>query len=98
MLANTLAKALDSIKNVYKILGFFEQDPDKFISEMKEKYLGKLNITINEIESEITKRAEAKKNKDYETADAIRAELDKKGILLNDTKDGTIWDIKELYS
>lgn len=98
MLANTLAKALDSIKSVYKILGFFEQDPDKFISEMKEKYLGKLNITINEIESEITKRAEAKKNKDYETADAIRAELDKKGILLNDTKDGTIWDIKELYS
>ena len=98
MLANTLAKALDSIKNVYKILGFFEQDPDKFISEMKEKYLGKLNITINEIESEITKRAEAKKHKDYETADAIRAELDKKGILLNDTKDGTIWDIKELYS
>ena len=73
MLANTLAKALNSIKNVYKILGFFEQDPDKFISEMKEKYLGKLNITINEIESEITKRAEAKKNKDYETADAIRA-------------------------
>ena len=65
---------------------------------MKEKYLSKLKITINEIENKITKRAEAKKNKDYETADAIRAELDKKGILLNDTKNGTTWDIKELYS
>ena len=53
---------------------------------MKEKYLGKLNISVNEIENKIAKRAEAKKNKDYETADAIRAELDKKGILLNDTK------------
>ncbi len=96
--ANTLAKALEDIKRVYKILGFFEQDPDEFISKMREKYLGKLNITVNEIENEIAKRAEAKKNKDYETADAIRAELDKKGILLNDTKDGTTWDIKELYS
>ena len=98
IVANTLAKALEDIKSVYKILGFFEQDPDEFISEMKEKYLSKLNITINEVENEITKRAEAKKNKDYETADAIRAELDKKGILLNDTKNGTTWDIKELYS
>lgn len=98
IVANTLAKALEDIKSVYKILGFFEQDPDEFISEMKEKYLSKLKITINEIENKITKRAEAKKNKDYETADAIRAELDKKGILLNDTKNGTTWDIKELYS
>lgn len=98
VVANTLAKALEDIKSVYKILGFFEQDPDEFISKMREKYLGKLNITVNEIENEIAKRTEAKKNKDYETADAIRAELDKKGILLNDTKDGTTWDIKELYS
>ena len=65
---------------------------------MREKYLNKLNINTNEIEEQINKRAEAKKNKDYETADAIRAELDKKGILLNDTKEGTTWDIKELYS
>ena len=98
IVANTLAKALEDIKSVYKILGFFEQEPDEFISNMKEKYLGKLNISVNEIENKIAKRAEAKKNKDYETADAIRAELDKKGILLNDTKDGTTWDIKELYS
>ena len=98
IVANTLAKALEDIKSVYKILGFFEQEPDEFISNMKEKFLGKLNISVNEIENKIAKRAEAKKNKDYETADAIRAELDKKGILLNDTKDGTTWDIKELYS
>ena len=98
IVANTLAKALEDIKSVYKILGFFEQEPDEFISNMKEKYLGKLNISVNEIENKIAKRAEAKKNKDYETADAIRAELDKKGILLNDTKEGTTWDIKELYS
>ena len=98
VVANTLAKALEDIKSVYKILGFFEQEPDEFISKMREKYLGKLNITVNEIENEIAKRTEAKKNKDYETADSIRNELDQKGILLNDSKEGTTWDIKELYS
>ena len=98
IVANTLAKALEDIKSVYKILGFFEQELDEFINKMRGKYLNKLNINTNEIEEQINKRAEAKKNKDYETADAIRAELDKKGILLNDTKEGTTWDIKELYS
>lgn len=98
IVANTLAKALEDIKSVYKILGFFEQELDEFINKMREKYLNKLNINTNEIEEQINKRAEAKKNKDYETADDIRAELDKKGILLNDTKEGTTWDIKELYS
>ena len=37
----------------------------------------------------IAERAEAKKNKDYARADAIRAELTEKGITLIDTKEGT---------
>ena len=36
-------------------------------------------------------------NKDYATADEIRANLDAEGIILNDTKDGTTWDFKALY-
>ena len=40
---------------------------------------------------------EAKKEKNFELADQIRADLDEKGIILNDTVNGTTWDIKELY-
>ena len=36
-------------------------------------------------------------SKDFETADAIRSSLDEKGIILNDTAEGTVWDIKALY-
>lgn len=43
---------------------------------------------INEM---ISKRAEAKKAKDFATADAIREELAAKGIVLKDTREGTIW-------
>jgi len=43
------------------------------------------------IEEEIAKRALAKKNRDYETADAIRKKLLEKGIVLEDTPAGTQW-------
>ena len=96
-IANTLVKDLEDIKEVYSILGFFEQKPEEFVQELKEKYLGKIGIDVEYIENEISKRAEAKSNKNYELADKIREELDEKGVILNDTRDGTIWDVKELY-
>ena len=95
--ANTLKAILDEAKDAYKVIGFFTQEPEKFISELKIKYLNKLGIEENEILSKIEERKEAKKNKDYETADKIRSELDEKGIILNDTVNGTVWDVKALY-
>lgn len=95
--ANTLKVILDEVKDAYKVIGFFTQEPDKFISELKIKYLNKLGIEESEILSKIEERKEAKKNKDYETADKIRSELDEKGIILNDTVNGTVWNVKALY-
>ena len=96
-IANTLAKILEEIKKVYAVLGFFKQEPKRFVQEMKEKYLKKIGLETTYILDEISKRSEAKKSKDFELADKIRNELDEKGIILNDTVNGTIWDIKALY-
>lgn len=41
----------------------------------------------------IAERAAAKKAKDFEKADAIRAELSEKGIVLKDTREGTTWSV-----
>lgn len=95
--ANTVANILDEVKEVYGILGFFKQEPDTFIKEIQEKYLKQMELNVEYINDEIEKRTEAKKNKDYELADKIRSELDEKGIILNDTIEGTTWDIKSLY-
>ena len=46
----------------------------------------------DEILKQIEKRNEAKKNKDYETADKIRNSLLEKGIVLKDTPEGTIYE------
>ena len=45
----------------------------------------------NYINEMIEKRAQAKKNKDFATADSIRDELKEKGIILKDTREGTTW-------
>lgn len=96
--ANSLAKILAAISEVYSILGLFTQEPDQFISNMRAKYLTKTDVSVEEIETKIAQRAEAKKAKDFETADAIRSELEAKGIILNDTREGTVWDFKALYN
>ena len=44
------------------------------------------------VESRIAARAEAKKAKDFATADSIREELAAKGITIKDTREGTTWD------
>jgi cysteinyl-tRNA synthetase len=47
-----------------------------------------------EIEDLIQKRLDAKKNKDFQTADKIRDDLLAKGIILEDTPTGTKWKWK----
>jgi cysteinyl-tRNA synthetase len=49
------------------------------------------NITEEEIEAKIKLRIDAKNNKDYDQADEIRKELQEKGIILEDTKEGVKW-------
>jgi cysteinyl-tRNA synthetase len=48
-------------------------------------------ISDEEIKQKIAERETARKNKDFALSDKIRKELEDKGIILEDTKDGTAW-------
>lgn len=96
--ANTLINIIKNLREVYGVIGLFGQKPENFVSEMKLKYLNGLKIDETFIESKIKERAEAKKNKNFALADAIRTELDDGGIILMDTIEGTKWDIKVLFN
>ena len=94
--SNLLKAMKDKVVELYNILAIFEEEPTYFLNDLKNKYLAKLGMSAEEIESKIEERKEAKANKDYAKADEIRNSLDSAGIALLDGKDGTTWNIKEL--
>jgi cysteinyl-tRNA synthetase len=96
--AVTVFKVREKAVAMFSLLGLLQEAPESFIEELKNKYLKVLEITPSEIEEFIDRRNQAKQEKRYEVADEIRKELSQRGILLNDSKDGTHWDIKDLYS
>ncbi|MEM4137411.1 MAG: cysteine--tRNA ligase [Candidatus Anstonellaceae archaeon] len=93
--AKEVSKALESGKCSYPVL----QEAIKTIKELFE-ILGvnisypALKISKKEIEDLLEKRQEARLNKDFERADQIRKLLLDKGIIVEDSTNGTIWKIK----
>lgn len=67
------------------LLGLLYQDPEIWFKG------NNADQNDSEIEAKIQARAEAKKNKDWATADKIRQELKEAGIILEDTPSGTTW-------
>jgi len=96
-IAKALKNIIEALQKTYgTILGIFTENPDEFLNSLKDKYVKKLGIDEKFVEDKIAERNEAKQNKNYEEADRIRNELDEKGIVLMDSKDGTYWNVKEL--
>jgi len=69
---------------ISSVLGILE---DKTFKEISEELKNKINDMI-------LKRSEAKNNKDFKTADAIRDQLIELGVEINDSSDGTQWNLK----
>ena len=61
---------------------------------LKEETIKLDDETKEYIENKIKERNEAKKAKDFELADEIREELLNKGIIIKDTREGTIYELK----
>ena len=73
-------KELEMFNKLTSVLGLLEKADEK--AEDEDTAL---------IEELIAKRTEAKKNKDFATADAIRDELSAMGITIKDTRQGVQW-------
>ena len=69
---------------ISSVLGILE---DETFNEISEEFKNKINDMV-------LKRSEAKNNKDFETADAIRDQLLELGVEINDSSDGTEWKLK----
>ena len=59
-----------------------------------EEICTKLGGSYNSMEDIIEIRNQARRDKNWEIADKIRIAMDEAGIVLKDSKDGTIWELK----
>jgi cysteinyl-tRNA synthetase len=84
-LALTRLMALDdavAVKGSAALLGLLQSTSEEWF---------KGDADASAIEARITERTEAKKNRDFATADRIREELKSEGIVLEDGPSGTTW-------
>ena len=79
------AEAKGEILAAAKLLGILEGDPEAWFTGSADA------DEAAEIDGLIAQRADAKKNKDFATADKIRDDLLARGIILEDFKEGTSW-------
>ena len=81
-----------SAEKKLKLVSIFDKVLSLSLFEFEEKEIDE--DLRYEIELKIKQRAKAKVKKDYDTADKIRLELENKGIILKDTREGTVYEIR----
>ena len=103
-ISSAMAELFDFMNEINNLMGSLNSSQAKeikqFIFEIDavlgvikpiyQQYQQKLNNLLKDkiVKSLLAKRAELRKNKDYQAADKIRKELLQKGVIINDTKEG----------
>ena len=84
------SELLQELRDGADLLGLLKESPDAWL-----KSSDSVQLDENEIMKYISRRNEARKNKDFKTADKIRDQLIEKNILLKDGAKGTDWELIE---
>ena len=94
-LADQFNQAAGLIKQYGRILGVLTLPPQAFLEQERTRLLQKKGLSPEEIEALISERNQARQEKDWARADALRDRLTEMNVLLKDTPQGTLWQIEE---
>ena len=86
--SDAVADAKQVVKT-YDLLGLFRSNPKDFIAYYEQKQKAKEGAVPKEVLDLVEQRKVAKANKDWASADAIRAKINELGYVVKDTKDGS---------
>jgi cysteinyl-tRNA synthetase len=92
----TVAAFLQGVREAGEVLGVLDSSPTSW-RERRDRREEKLKSTVDGswIEARLAEREAARAGKDWAAADAVRDELLSRGVLLEDTPEGTIWRLRK---
>ena len=86
--------AVDALRVLRDTLGLLGSSPEAFDAEIRAKVLPSRGLDEASIESTVRGRDAARARRAWAEADAIRVELESRGIDLRDTPEGTRWRVR----
>ncbi len=88
-----LSALRSTVRELSAVLGVGSNDPSTVLEEERERHLRSRGVTREYVVAKLGERAEARRRKDFATADSIRDELRNLGIVVEDTAEGTVWKV-----
>jgi len=80
-----------ALRMICDVLGLLHEG---YADRKRERWLRTATIGREAIENMIAQRDKARKEKNWEEADRIRDQLQREGIMIEDTPGGTLWKVK----
>jgi cysteinyl-tRNA synthetase len=89
-----LNDGIQKLRQLGDVLGLFGSDPVTWLEKQKSAGLEGGELTAEAIEALIEERKQARADRNFTRSDEIRDELDAKGVILLDSREGTTWKLK----
>ena len=90
----TLHLLTAELRETAAVLGLFTEEPAAFLARFRAHELKKRGLEASWIEQKIAERGAAKAERDFARADALRLELDARGIELRDMPGRPTWEVR----
>ncbi len=91
--AGTARVVFDAISKLTEELGLLQTPSRRYRQRTRARRLALRSLTEEQVNDQVSERDEARKSKNFARADELREALEKSGVVLKDTPDGTEWTI-----
>ena len=81
------------LKDLGNVLALFQEKPQQFLKTLDDMLLMKKGLERAQIDELVLRRSQARAHKNWSEADQLRDQLVTKGIAVQDTTEGSTWEV-----